>query len=147
MKKQFLAIFLLLISSTIISCNHTNQNTKLHLGEWKIPDKADKKGGGSVVLDENNYITPIFDDDVDKKDYYNSKLQFKYEIDYSKNPIWIDIIFYEKGTNVEKNRVKGIVKFITDNKAECRFSDFLKNDTDRPTEFDQETVVFDKIKK
>ncbi len=147
MKKLFLSIFLLSILSIIFSCNNINQKTKLHLGEWKIPDKPDKKGGGSLVLDEDNSITPIFDNDDDSKDYYNSKLQIKYEIDYSKNPIWIDIIFYEKGTNVEKNRVRGIVKFITNNKAECRFSDFFKNDNNRPVEFDEKTVFFDRILK
>ena len=44
------------------------------------------------------------------------KAECKYEIDYSKKPIWLDIVFYEAETKFEFGRFKGIVKFLTNDK-------------------------------
>ncbi len=70
--------------------------------------------------------------------------EWKYEI-YSKNPHWLDIVIYEKGKRIETGRLKGIVRFITDNNIEYR----LSFDDNRFDNFDADdkvnTIVLDKI--
>jgi len=46
----------------------------------------------------------------------------KYEIDYSKNPIWLDVVVFPKGQNKEIGRMKGIVRFVSSNKMEWRIN-------------------------
>jgi hypothetical protein len=75
------------------------------------------------------------------------QIECTYEIDYTKNPIWLDIILRTKG---EQNKIvimKGIVRFITDTKIEYRvnyhgnhFKNFDFNDKEN-------TMVFDKVAK
>jgi len=46
------------------------------------------------------------------------KAELKYEVDFAKNPIWIDLIAIEKETKIEKGRIKGILKYINENNIE-----------------------------
>jgi hypothetical protein len=46
----------------------------------------------------------------------------KYEIDYSKQPIWLDLVVYEKGQSVERGRIKGIVRFPSSNRMDLRMN-------------------------
>jgi hypothetical protein len=75
------------------------------------------------------------------------KGECKYEIDYSKNPIWFDVVIYEQGKTEEMGRIKGIIQFITDNKMQYRMT--LSFGGDRFDKFDtedkQSTIVLDKV--
>lgn len=46
----------------------------------------------------------------------------KYEIDYSKQPIWLDLVVYEKGQSFERGRIRGIVRFPSANRMEVRMT-------------------------
>lgn len=127
----------LLIIATIFilqSCSNPNER---HIGEWKGTDK-----GASLILDKSNHAVFVSDNQViGGKDFQMNgfKVECKYEIDYSKNPILLDLVVYEQGK--EKGRLKGIIRFITDNKIEYRV-----NFTDNFDPEDKEnTVVLDKV--
>ena len=73
------------------------------------------------------------------------KAELKYEIDYSKSPIWLDLItvVYGKDGQIGEGRLKGIVKFLTDKKIEYRIGHNITDE--RPVEFDKvNTEILDK---
>src|ERR1035437_3911595 len=95
---------LLLIAAIFIlqSCSNTN---KRHIGEWKGTDNAGKLT--SLILDKSNHAVFVQDNQVigGKEFEMNGiKGECKYEIDYSKNPIWLDLVVYEQGKTQEKIR-------------------------------------------
>ncbi len=144
MNKSKFNLLLLLILEGVLLISCTN-NSKRLIGEWKGTDKGQT---GSLVLDKSNHAIFVLENQViGGKDYEVNgiKSECKYEIDYSKNPIWLDIVIYESGTTKEKGRLKGIVRFITDTKIEYRIS----LDGNRFDKFDSEdkenTIVFDKV--
>lgn len=94
-----------------------------HIGTWKGTDSNDKIG--TLVLDSSGYATMTIDNetfggmDFEMK---GDRAECKYEIDYSKTPIWLDMVMYNKENHQEMRRLNGIVKFITDNKIIYRIS-------------------------
>jgi hypothetical protein len=135
----------LLIIATIFilqSCSNPNER---HIGEWKGTDEGKT---ASLILDKSNHAVFVSDNQVlGGKDFQMNgfKGECKYEIDYSKNPIWLDLVVYEQGKTQEKGRLKGIIRFITDNKIEYR----INVTGDRFDSFDPEdkenTIVLDKV--
>jgi hypothetical protein len=141
-KKITKTLIVVLISVAILNCSSKNVR---HIGEWKGTDKGKT---GSLIMDKTNHAIFVIDNQVlGGNDFVINgvKGECKYEIDYSKNPIWLDIVIYEKGKNEEKGRLKGIIEFITDNKIEYR----LNLTGERFDKFDPEdkenTIVLDKI--
>ena len=136
--------FLSLIGLVLLnSCNNSNK----HIGEWIIEDRGTK---GYLILDANKNVTFSVDNYIvggDNFEIDGNKTSIKYEIDYSKNPIWIDFIFYvtKNGTSETKNLSwKGIMRFISDDKMEIRMD--RKGNSERFTGFNpedqQNTMVF-----
>ena len=135
-------IVLLMITQLSAGCT----GPKKHIGEWKGMDKGNP---ADLILDKTNHATFIVDNQVFGGNDYkleSNPAECKYEIDYSKNPIWLDIVLYKKEGNVEKLRLKGIIRFITDSKIEYRvnlkgerFPGFDTNDS-------LNTIVLDKVK-
>jgi hypothetical protein len=116
------------------------------IGEWK--DNAQQ--GKSFVFDRTHHATMILENEViGGKDlvgkHHNAEL--KYEVNYNHDPYWLDLVVYEAGTTNELARIKGIFRFISNNKMELRmnmdpggnrFSEFDRHDEDN-------TVVLDKV--
>ena len=103
----------------IQSCSNGKEK---HLGEWKA-----ESGGqvGSLILDKTNHAILVLGNQVIGGDNFvvqGKTGECKYEIDYSKKPIWLDLVVYEPGRTDEAGRLKGIVRFITDHKMEYRVS-------------------------
>ena len=143
MKISKLVILIIIATIMFVSCT----NRKKHIGEWKGLDKGKP---ADLILDKTNHATFIIDNHVFGGNDYkleSNPAECKYDIDYSKEPIWFDIVLYQKEGNVEKVRLKGILRFITDTKIEYRVS--FKGE--RFTEFDpkdtENTIVLDKVKK
>ena len=133
--------YIVLITTIVILLYGCSKNTK-HLGEWKSTTENTE-----LILDNSNHATFIVDNKVTGGDdfiLHGEKRELKYNIDYSKNPIWLDLIVtYKKNNQMYEARLKGIVKFLTDKKIEYRTN--LDPDAPRPTGFDKgEILILDK---
>ena len=148
MKRDFLnqlAISLFVVSIAFISFNGYSNAEEKHIGEWKGESMGEV---GSLVLDKTNNAVFFIGNEVmggENFVFHGKRGNCKYEIDYSKNPIWLDIVVYEQDKTEEIVRLKGIVRFITDNKIEYR----LSFDGNRFDNFDPEdkenTIVLDRV--
>jgi|ERR1035437_6737558 hypothetical protein len=123
-----------------------NSDTPKIYGEWKGTDNTGTEV--TMILDKTNHATFIGKNQVLGGDIEKDGIQFEcvYDIDYTKNPIWLDIAARKKGEQEERVVMKGIVRFITDSKIEYRSSSYLR---DRFKKFDfndkENTIVFDKV--
>ena len=145
--KKIKSISFLLLFLMVIIFQSCSSNTKRHIGVW---EGVNSKGiPVNLVLDENKNVVLIQNNEViggNEFEYEGKKADFKYEIDYSKDPIWLDFVLYEKGTTQEKTRLKGIIRFITDKKMEYRMN-FQKGRYENFDPNDKEfTIVLDKVK-
>ena len=149
MKRIFvnqLVIAVIVVSTAFISFNGCSNAEEKHIGEWKGESEGEM---GSLVLDKTNHAVFVIGNKVlggDNFDIQGKKGKCKYEIDYSKNPIRLDIVIYEQDKTEEIARFKGIVRFITDNKIEYR----LAFDGNRFENFDPDdkvnTIVLDRVR-
>jgi hypothetical protein len=137
----FLPLLLILVMVTSFSIPPGK-----HVGTWKGEDSKDKIG--SLVLDSSGYATLLVDNEtLGGKDFEMNgiKAECKYKIDYSKEPIWLDIVMYNKESQHEMGRLKGIIKFITDNKIMYR----INFEGERYTRFDpndkENTIVLNRV--
>ena len=118
-KVIFLILFIFLVSCR--SEQSPKQFFQPHIGEWS---GIDSKGSKAIILFRENgtgYIS------FDKELY-----RFNYVFDYSKNPVWLDLISSRKGRPF---RAKLIVRFMGKNRFkfrtffnEKRPSEFLEDD-------------------
>jgi len=103
----------------------TSINEQKHLGEWV----STSKDGSQISLILKADSTAIFIDGNSvlmgaKNEKLNRELKVNYLIDYSKDPIWLDIILSGKSDEkTDAYQLKGIVRFLTDTKIEWRASD------------------------
>ena len=144
--KMIKHILILTLTILIFGCSNSNQK---HIGEWTGSDKGET---GSLILNRGNSAIFVLGNQVlggDNFEINGVKAILKYEIDYSKDPIWLDFVIYEEGQTLEKGRLKGIIRFLTNTKMEYR-SNFDPS-ADRFTKFDSEdkeyTIVLDKVSK
>lgn len=142
--RTFKAILLLSITVILFSCSNEKQR---HIGEWKGTDKGQT---GTLILDKTNHAVMVVGNRViggNEFEIDSTKLECKYEIDYSKDPIWLDIIIAEKG-KPEKGRLKGIIRFITNDKIEYRRNIGAGDRFDNFDTMDKEnTLVMERVKK
>ena len=128
----------LLIIATIFILQSCSTPNERHIGEWKATDKGKTV---SLILDKSNYAVFVSENQViGGKDFQMDGFECKYEIDYSKNPILLDLVIYEQGKTQEKGRLKGIIRFITDNKIEYRGLWVDPEDKEN-----KNTIVLDKV--
>jgi hypothetical protein len=158
MKKLNITAILCSLILFITSCGGSDNKTEegattsksvdeRHIGEWKGTDYTGKSA--TLILDKSNHAVLVQDNQViGGKEFELNKIkaECKYDIDYAKNPLWLDLVIYEQGKTEELGRLKGIVRFITDNKIEYR----LNFNGERFDKFDPEdkesTIVLDKVK-
>jgi hypothetical protein len=141
--KKVRYFFLIITISIIQSCSSSEER---HVGEWKGTDNTGKFA--SLILTKDNHAAFVHDNQVigGKEFEMNGiKVECKYEIDYTKNPIWLDLVIYEKEKTKENGRLKGIARFITDTKIEYRLN-FIGERFDKfDIEDKQNIIVFDKV--
>ena len=85
---------------TFCSCKGKESNSRVpmvHVGTWSGVDGANTKG--VVTFRENGTGTLEFD---------NSAFDFQYAFDYSKRPVWLDMIYSREG---KPFRARLIAKF------------------------------------
>jgi hypothetical protein len=148
MKKEKLIKRILIFALTILIFGCSNSNQK-HIGEWTGSDKVKT---GSLILYKGNSAVFVIGNQVlggDNFEINGVKSTLKYEIDYSKDPIWLDLVLYEEGQKQENVRLKGIIRFLTNTKMEYRLN--FDSSAERFTKFDIEdnenTIVLDKVTK
>lgn len=144
--KQIIYIQTILVIAVFFILQSFSNPNERHIGEWKGIDHTGMVS--SLILDKSNNAILVQGNRVlGGKDFEMNgmKLECKYEIDYSKRPVWLDIIIYKSGTTQEKTRFKGIVQFITDTKIQYR----VNFNDGRYSKFDmldkENTIVFDKV--
>ena len=101
---------------TFIGLNCIAQEYR-HIGEWRGANGSLtlKNSGDAILIAGNNIIGG------NGYKINNLNVDVKFEINYAKSPIWLDLVFYEVGKN-EMGRFRGIVRFITHDKIEFRFN-------------------------
>lgn len=124
MKNLFYLIALFSINSMF------SQNSKTIIGEWDASDFWANKS--KFIFSEDGYISMTINGElVDGRNFIikggndnDKKSEIKYTIDYTKNPIEIDIIAskYEHGSAVERGRMLCVLKFIDDIEAQLLIS-------------------------
>jgi len=146
MNPTFKISLLLAVLLFFTNCKNPNEG---HLGEWKGAD--DHGTIGSIILDKNNNITmTMYDSESEANEYglqQKSVLEGHYEINYSKSPIWLDIIGIDKNSKNMNKRLKCIIEFINDNQMKFRIN---FSDTARFETFDENdgtnTIILNKVR-
>jgi hypothetical protein len=130
----------------IFGCTLCTPLHRNHFGEWKVNENGKNwslilSKDGSALLVLNNQVFGGNDFELDGK-----SLSLRYEIDYSKTPIWLDFYVKEESTGSER-KLSSIVRFLTDTKMEIRFNFDYPNS--RLDSFDPNdhlnTGVFEKV--
>lgn len=103
-KTASLAVLFLAISTLLACCGKIKQTQ--HLGEWSGVDNTGEVGRFVFQKDGTGKITQG-----------NASDSFRYEIDYSKIPIWLDLILTQDG---KEYRIKSIIEFIDRDKMRWR---------------------------
>ncbi|MFN8207274.1 MAG: hypothetical protein U0T82_07685 [Bacteroidales bacterium] len=143
--KHSIFAFLLVLCVILPACQN---KTERHIGEWSGAGTGDE---GSFTLREDHTATLTLGrhqigGEVFK--FQGKEGVFKYEIDYTKDPIWLDFVVLEKGTNKELLRMKSIIRFISDKRMEWRIN--LLNPAERFPDFDPKngnnTLILNKVK-
>lgn len=144
--KQFQIFKSIILITAILALHSCSNSNEKHIGEWKGESKGQT---GSLVLDKTKHAVFVIGNEVIGGDNFviqgGKKGECKYEIDYSKNPIWLDIVIYEQGKTEETVRLKGIVRFVTDNKIEYRMGFEGSHFENFDPEDKENTIVLDRV--
>ncbi|MFD0991054.1 hypothetical protein ACFQ1R_13175 [Mariniflexile jejuense] len=126
----------ILITIVIFSCASSGilQSEDKLVGKWNGTDFWNNKSDLIFTTDKN--VSMTLNGEIlggENFEIKGTKAELKYEIDSSKDPIWIDFIAIEKESKIEKGRIKGIMRFIDENNVELlmnfngvRFENFDK---------------------
>jgi len=134
---KFLQIAFLTLT-VFFSTNTFGQTTSKIIGEWAGKD-FDGNEGKFIFFEDNHASITLGNEFIDGKHYIvrggkndGKSGEVKYSIDYSKSPFTIDFILLlaENGKLVEKGRILGIIKFITDTEMLFAISLTGKRDSD-----------------
>ncbi len=139
---KFSVFGVLLFSLSLFSFSNPNER---HIGEWRGTDSKGNKG--VLILGENQKFLFKMNNDSLKSDHVEPdgrKVMLRYDIDYTRVPIWLDFVFYDKATNKEERRLKGIVQFVTDNKMMLRVNFSGKRDSVFDPEDSDHTIMLEK---
>ncbi|WP_203258168.1 hypothetical protein [Hyunsoonleella ulvae] len=108
-------VFIFVLFSFLLN-SYTLINNRQHIGKWMGKDNHDI---GYLILDKEGYASFEINGKVlgGKESYRKQeKVKMEYQVDYSKNPIEIDLIISTIKTNKEQERIKGIIEFISTEK-------------------------------
>jgi hypothetical protein len=128
MNQKFQFLLFLVFGILMLSLQTIPQK---HVGTWAGLNQE----GGETKMTLDSSGNAIFEEDGDK-------LECRYKIDYSKNPIWLDIIVLKKNTNVELMRKKFIIRFLSEFKMELRVNTNGDARFDKFDSSDKETNLF-----
>src|SRR5262245_16855008 len=103
MKRITITIAFLLITICFGACAKKDSR---HVGEWVSMEKADPM---HIIMDESNHLTFTDENGKPMRAPDWKKMECSYEIDYTKDPVWLDIIFKMDG---KEAKWKGIVQFL-----------------------------------
>jgi len=109
MKREFLYLTTMILFAILISCNGSEKARdayKPHLGIWSGIDSSGTKA--TIVFKKDGTGTIEFN---------NENYEFKYIMDYSKRPVWLDLIYPRDG---KPYRAKLIVEFFDKNRLKWR---------------------------
>lgn len=116
MKIKSIVTFLFLV----LTCsNLMGQKTTDLVGRWIGADIDNNKS--EMFFTEDGFVSfTINKQTFGGKNFTikGQKADLKYEMDSSKNPIWLDFIGYLSGEIIEKGRLKGIIRFIDEDNAD-----------------------------
>ncbi len=134
------AIFCLLL------CQNLTHAQTQHVGVWQGVSKGKIE---KLELEKDGHITLTSDGEtIGGKSFEinGRKGEARYEINYDQNPIWLDIVIYEKGQEKEKGRLKGIVRFLSNDKIEYRIG---FSGGERPANFfdsaEEDAIILDRV--
>ncbi|MCB0699870.1 MAG: hypothetical protein H6551_13390 [Chitinophagales bacterium] len=153
MKNYTIAVLLSAAIFTTIGCGNSTDNTDTAaaqqveekaapspteqlVGEWTGNSNGEDM---SYIFDEEGYATLTSGNNVmGGKSFVveGQNASMKYMVNTDENPMWLDLVLYEEGSDMEKGRMKGIARFITDDKMEYRVS--FNPAEGRPANFDPE---------
>lgn len=134
-------IYLIFFLTTSISFSQQNK----HIGKWTGIDNYGNTA--SIILYKNNFVVFIEKDETYGGENFVSEgknYMYKYEIDYSKNPIQIDFILSEKETGIETNHVRSIIRFIDEHTIEIRNDENSKRPEKFTGKVSYDTMIFKK---
>lgn len=89
MRKSLLLFILLISPSFIMACNGSGSYSSypvLHLGTWSGEDSANITG-----------VVTFREDGTGTMEYNNTTYAFRYQFDYSRTPIWLDLLYSREG--------------------------------------------------
>lgn len=133
MKRGFLCVTAMVIFTILLSCHGSEERRDAyqpHLGIWSGIDTAGIKA--TILFRKDGTGTIEFNDE---------RYEFKYIMDYSKRPVWLDLIYTRDG---KPYRAKLIVEFIDKTRLKWRtfFND--QRPDDFPSQDDKFTMVLSK---
>jgi hypothetical protein len=127
------ATFIALILFFLVGCK---SKSKI-IGEWTTQDKYSDKGT-LIFKEDGTFISINGDGKIDNMGFKTNRI--KYELNQSKNPNWLDFVFFNADTNEEIVRMRGIIEFLSDNTARIGFmankSDLIEM-LSRPKSFEE----------
>jgi hypothetical protein len=95
--------------------------TRSIFGEWTGTDKSGKSA--SFIFEKTHHLVMIMSGermDGHKHDVNGHEVEIKYEVDETKSPMWLDFAFYKDGEKLKDKTIKGIFRYLSDNKIELR---------------------------
>ncbi|MGR3221142.1 MAG: hypothetical protein ACUZ8H_15205 [Candidatus Anammoxibacter sp.] len=97
------------------------------IGKWNADARL------SYEFDSDGYAKIYMGEQVIGGSDLFSGSALKYEIDYSKDPVTLDLIHIDKSNNEERNRMAMIIKFLSANKIKIK----TFNSSERPEKFEE----------
>ena len=123
--KKCTCIYSILVITALItilsSCKTTQKksenvrsNYSRLAGSWRADEKL------RYVFSNDGFVTVYMGEQImGGSDLFGNSI-LKYEIDFSKKPIRLDLVHFDKSNNKEKGRMAMIVEFLTDNKIKIK---------------------------
>ncbi|MGR3317520.1 MAG: hypothetical protein ACUZ8O_03495 [Candidatus Anammoxibacter sp.] len=127
MKNHSYVVTILAILALVLSSCATISNKHQIVGKWNADERL------SYVFDKDGYAKIYMGEQVIGGSDLFSGSALKYEIDYSKDPVTLDLIHIDKSNGEERNRMAMIVKFLSDNKILIK----TFNSSNRPEKFNE----------
>lgn len=114
MKTKLFNYIVITLTIITIGCSNSSKN---HIGEWESVIRGN--GAMDLVFKNSENIIGTFGFETFGGENYvvdGVKYKVKYEMDYSKKPIWLDIVYYKEENNEETGRIMYLIEFLTENK-------------------------------
>ena len=108
----FVTVLVLLVF-ILNSCTTISNKHKI-VGKWNADEML------SYVFDKKGYAKIYMGEQVIGGSDLFSGSALKYKIDYSNDPITLDLIHVDKADDKERNRMAMIVKFLSNNKIQIK---------------------------